>query len=111
EEYLHRLAGKGKPIEGHSSQIRCTGCGATVLLEDKVATDQCPFCLTHLESKPEAATDMIQPEGLLPFAIDERNARQRFNAWVESLWFAPSELRKLANLGQIQGVYLPYWTY
>src|SRR5262249_43912315 len=51
-DYLEKLeAGGGqKPIEGRSSQVRCTGCGAVVLLEDKVVTEQCPFCHTHLEN-------------------------------------------------------------
>jgi predicted RNA-binding Zn-ribbon protein involved in translation (DUF1610 family) len=111
EEYLHRLAGRQRALEGRSSQVRCTGCGAVVLLEDKVATDQCPFCATHLESQPAAAEDMIPPEGVLPFTIADREARQAFNRWIESRWFAPTELRQLANLGKLSGVYLPFWTY
>jgi DNA-directed RNA polymerase subunit RPC12/RpoP len=111
KEYLHRLAGKQTVIEGRSSQVRCTGCGAVVLLEDKLATDRCPFCATHLESQPAAAEGMIPPEGVLPCTVADREAREAFNRWIESRWFAPTELRQLANLGQLQGVYLPFWTY
>ena len=32
-EYLSREEGKGKVIEGRSSEVRCGGCGANVLLE------------------------------------------------------------------------------
>jgi predicted RNA-binding Zn-ribbon protein involved in translation (DUF1610 family) len=110
-EYLHRLAGNRKAIDGRSSQVTCTGCGAVVLLEDKVATDKCPFCATHLESAPTAAEGMILPEGVLPFSVADREARDAFNKWIESRWFAPTELRQLANLGQLSGVYLPFWTY
>jgi DNA-directed RNA polymerase subunit RPC12/RpoP len=112
EEYLAREeAGGGAVIPGRSSETRCTGCGAMVLLEDKVATEDCPFCGTHLENKPEAAHRMIPPESLAPFAVDLRAARESFDGWLGSLWFAPSELRKVANLGQLTGVYVPYWTY
>ncbi len=31
--------------------------------------------------------------------------------WIASLWFRPSALKKLAQLGQIRGVYIPHWTY
>lgn len=110
-EYLGKEESKGSAIPGRSSQCRCTGCGAVVLLEDKVATEACPFCGTHLENAPEAAEAMIQPESLLPFAIDLRKARDRFDQWISGLWFAPTELKKVANLGQLSGVYLPYWTY
>jgi predicted RNA-binding Zn-ribbon protein involved in translation (DUF1610 family) len=110
-EYLDREEAKGKAIEGRSSETRCTGCGAVVLLEDKVATEKCPFCGTHLETKPEAAHAMVPPESLLPFSVDLRAARESFTMWIGSLWFAPTELRKVANLGQLTGVYLPFWTY
>src|SRR4249920_2436335 len=33
-------------IAGHSCQVQCTGCGAVVVLEDRVATDKCPYCGT-----------------------------------------------------------------
>ena len=82
-----------------------------VLLEDKVVTDKCPFCGTHLENKPEAVEGMLPPESLIPFKVDLRAARESFDEWLGSLWFAPSELKKIANLGQLTGVYLPYWTY
>ena len=112
EEYLAKQeAGAESLIAGRSTQTRCTGCGAVVLLEDKVVTEKCPFCSTHLESKPEHAAGMILPESLLPFAVDLRHARMAFDRWLHGLWFAPSELKKVANLGQLSGVYVPYWTY
>jgi predicted RNA-binding Zn-ribbon protein involved in translation (DUF1610 family) len=109
--YLRKVAGQGGVLPGRSSQIRCTGCGAVVLIEDQTVTEKCPFCGTHLENKPEAAEAMIAPEGVLPFAVTDRDARKAFNDWIASRWFAPTELRQLANLGQFAGVYLPFWTY
>jgi DNA-directed RNA polymerase subunit RPC12/RpoP len=111
QDYLTREEGKGRAIEGRSTETRCTGCGAVVLLEDKVATEKCPFCGTHLETKPEAAHAMVPPEAVLPFAVDLRGARESFTRWLHGLWFAPNELKRVAALGQLTGVYLPYWTY
>jgi DNA-directed RNA polymerase subunit RPC12/RpoP len=111
QEYLAREECKGGVIAGRSTETRCTGCGAVVLLEDRVATERCPFCGTHLETKPETAHVMIPPESLLPFKVDLRGAREAFNRWLHGLWFAPNELKRVAALGQLTGVYLPYWTY
>jgi DNA-directed RNA polymerase subunit RPC12/RpoP len=112
EAYLKHRAGVDiTAIPGRSEQVRCTGCGAVVLLEDKLVTDRCPYCSTHLENKPEAAEAMIAPESLLPFAVDQRAARGEFNRWIAGLWFAPSQLKRLADLGQISGIYVPFWTY
>ena len=82
-----------------------------MLLEDKVVTDKCPFCSAHLENKPEAVAGMLPPESLIPFKQDLRAARVSFSTWLERLWFAPTELKTIANLGQLTGVYIPYWTY
>src|SRR5262245_52089442 len=38
EGYLKHHAGVDVTIQGHSEQVRCTGCGAMILLEDKIAT-------------------------------------------------------------------------
>ena len=35
----------------------------------------------------------------------------RSRSGFEGLWFAPTELKSVANLGQLTGVYIPYWTY
>lgn len=98
-------------IEGRDKEVRCGGCGAAVLLDGLTATDACPYCATHLEGKPEAAHALIPPESLLPFAVDKRAADECFRGWLKRLWFAPSSLRELANLGRLTGVYVPFWTY
>lgn len=111
-EYASKLVkGNVGGIAGRSTQTTCGGCGAQVLLEDKVVTDSCPFCSTHLENKPEAVEGMLRPESLIPFRVDLREARESFERWLHGLWFAPTELKRVANLGQLAGVYLPYWTY
>ncbi|HKB01532.1 MAG TPA: hypothetical protein VKD90_04890 [Gemmataceae bacterium] len=112
EDFLeHQEERAGARIAGHSYQVTCTGCGAVVLLEDRVATEKCPYCGTHLENKPEEVRDLIAPESLLPFTVADREARDRFNVWLAGLWFAPTELKRLANLGQFSSVYAPFWTY
>ena len=110
-EYLSREEGKGKILEGRSTEVRCGGCGANVLLEDKVRTEKCPYCMTFLDSEPHIAEAMVPPESVLPFALDLRQSRNAYEQWMKGLWFAPSGLTNLSSLGQLSGVYVPYWTY
>lgn len=112
-QYLNKLrdASKIQGIVGHTNESKCSGCGAMVILDDKIAADQCPFCHTPLEGKANPVEGLIEPESLLPFEYDLRAAREAYSKWLEGLWFAPSELKKIANLGQLTGVYVPYWTY
>src|SRR5262245_8930229 len=112
EEFLEKNEDRGRvAVSDRYSQVTCTGCGAVVVIQDRLATDKCPYCGTHLENKPEAVENLIPPESLLPFTLSDRHARDKFNAWIAGLWFAPTELKQLANLGQFGSVYAPYWTY
>ncbi len=111
DEYLHKQETNAVPGAGMQTQVRCTGCGAQVLVDENVVTDECPFCGTHIENEPETVAGMLPPESVIPFKLDLRDARDAFGRWLTTLWFAPNALKKLANLGQLSGVYLPYWTY
>lgn len=112
EEYLAKQEAIGSAkVQAEVSEVRCPGCGAVVILSDKVQTDRCVYCGTHLENKPQRAENLIQPESLLPFQISDRDAKQIFSKWINGLWFAPTELKKLATLGRFSSVYAPYWTY
>ncbi len=111
ETYLEKQATNETTLDGRSTEVRCGGCGAVVLLEDKVVTDHCPFCAAPLHNAPHTAEAMIAPESLLPFAVSQRKGVEAFNRWIAGLWFAPNSLKQFANLGQLSGVYVPFWTF
>jgi predicted RNA-binding Zn-ribbon protein involved in translation (DUF1610 family) len=111
DDYWRNAGRHGATIVGRSSEVQCKACAAVVLLEDKVVTDKCPYCGNDLENKPVSAEQMILPEGILPFKIDLKRARGAFKQWIDARWFAPSDLRRMADLGQLNGVYVPFWTF
>lgn len=111
EEYWRHTEEAGDTIAGRSSEVRCKVCGAVVLLEDKVVIDQCPYCGNDLENTPVAAASMILPEGILPFRVDMKRAAGAFREWMAGRWFAPNDLKHLADVGRFNGVYVPFWTY
>ena len=110
EEYLSKTSGEST-VAGRSTQVKCNTCGAVVLLEDKVAADKCPYCASFIENKPETAQNMIPPECMLPFVVESKQAIAAFSQWLKSLWFAPSALKHFANLGKLNGVYVPFWAF
>jgi ribosomal protein S27E len=110
-EYWAGANSRGAVLAGRSSEVQCRVCAAVVLLEDKIVTDRCPYCASDLENRPRSAQNMILPEGILPFKIDQKRAVQAFNEWIASRWFAPGDLKRLADRGRLAGVYVPFWTY
>jgi hypothetical protein len=54
----------------------------------------------------------IKPRALLPFLLDEAEARAAMTRWLGRLWFAPNGLEEFTRKGRrMQGIYVPYWTY
>lgn len=91
--------------------LSCTSCGAQVEFDADEHAAECPFCATPLVTDT-GLNRHIKPRGLLPFALDERTARQAMTDWLGRLWFAPSGLQDYARKGRrLQGIYVPYWTF
>ncbi len=91
--------------------VKCDACGAEVDRPEKLTAFACPFCGTDIVTR-EGSRKLVKPKALLPFLLDRKEARERFRAWLGSLWFAPGELKKMARReGRFQGIYLPYWTF
>ena len=89
-------------------EVRCTSCGALTVTAHE--STRCAFCDSPVVLAPEA-DELIPPESLLPFKIETKAARESFKRWVNSRWFAPNDLKHRAQVGRLDGVYLPYWTY
>jgi DNA-directed RNA polymerase subunit RPC12/RpoP len=93
-----------------SQNLVCKQCGATSTVAGDAASAKCAFCGSPVVIET-ASDDAVRPEGVVPFRIDKQAAVTRFRGWVAALWFAPNELRKLAEHDRVVGVYRPYWTY
>ena len=91
--------------------VRCTNCGAESDFTHDVTAGKCPFCGTGIVAQA-ASHRQIKPASLLPFVVTRKQSEDLFKRWLHSLWFAPNDLKKLAERESgIQGVYIPAWTY
>jgi LSD1 subclass zinc finger protein len=92
--------------------VKCGNCGAATSLRPNITSDSCPFCASPIVVSNGTSCSVIRPKYLLPFGIDQKNAFAKFKEWVESLWFAPNDLKQYAeNADRLNGMYIPYWTY
>ncbi len=91
--------------------ISCPNCGAQTEFDSDQHAAECPFCATPVVTDTGTHRH-IKPRGLLPFELDEGNARQALINWLGSLWFAPNGLTDYARKGRkMNGIYVPYWTF
>ena len=59
----------------------------------------------------EAPSDTFRPDGIVPFAIDEPNARERAVRWIRRSWLPPSKLGNVTETDAVEGIYLPFWAF
>ena len=93
------------------STVKCTGCAAEFDFDQNIHADDCPYCGSAIVTGTEDHK-LIKPEALVAFVLDEKEAKERLQRWLSSLWFAPSGVKAYARGdGRLTGVYVPYWTY
>ncbi|MBI5531090.1 MAG: hypothetical protein HY898_00140 [Deltaproteobacteria bacterium] len=108
EEGLAR-ATRGLGTQG--SSVGCRDCGATVNVGPNEQTVKCSFCGSQQVLQQPADPNLIRPESLVPFKIPKEQGHDLFSKWVRSLWFRPSNLKHMAKVQEINGLYVPFWTF
>ena len=112
DEFL-ALVGDGhlKPLTAQALQVQCSGCGSVVSFEPPEVAGACPFCGANIVNQPKAADPLVAPDAVLPFKVPKDQAQTRVRAWLQTRWFAPNALKRMARQDGIAGLYLPFWIY
>jgi len=113
EHDLHSGLGRSAP-RGLGTAVRsatCKECGATVSFTESSTAKRCDFCGSSQILEQQENRNLMRPESVLPFQVDRTQASQKFTAWLRGLWFRPSNLKTLAKVTELSGVYVPYWTF
>ena len=96
--------------QGEARVLSCPACGAEVVLPENLHADRCPYCGESIHMAPRTVRH-IAPQGVLPFGLNRDQASERFRRWVNGLWFAPGDLKRVMESRKPDGVYLPHWTF
>jgi DNA-directed RNA polymerase subunit RPC12/RpoP len=102
---------KAQPVL-ESITVKCGNCAAEFTLDPVIRSADCPFCGTPVVLEDTHKSVILKPQSLLAFALTDQQARERFAAWLQSLWFAPNKVKHYARQGGgLTGMYIPYWTF
>ncbi|MGB0843249.1 MAG: primosomal protein N' (replication factor Y) - superfamily II helicase [Alphaproteobacteria bacterium] len=90
---------------------KCHACAAEFEFDPHQHAQNCPFCSTAIVADTSTANH-IKPHGVVPFAVTEKDARDKVANWLKGLWFAPTKVKAYAReAAGFEGIYSPYWTY
>ncbi len=74
-------------------QVKCQNCGANILIDSFSLLDKCTYCggstLVDIDE-----IKSIKPDGVLPFSIDQKQAKEFFASGLKGKMFIPSVLKK-----------------
>ncbi|WP_437224310.1 hypothetical protein SH661x_003574 [Planctomicrobium sp. SH661] len=98
--------------QAERNEVRCESCGADVLFEGTLTSTKCPYCGSPIQrEKIHRGGFRIPVEGVLAFRVTEDRANMIFSRWVRTRWFAPNDFKHAGRDKNLNGVYLPCWTF
>ena len=88
----------------------CPTCSHSVVFEAAREGAICPACQTPLLRPPHESDMPIRPTGVVPFRIDEADARDRLRAWWHRQRGSDPRTRHLEP-APLVARYVPYWQF
>lgn len=98
------MKGHGKPLQEQA--FHCNGCGAEFILPPKQISANCVYCDSPHVVSLEKTKDLLAPDAILPFAVDQKQAIKNLIQWVEKNQITPEKKVELPR-----GLYLSLWTF
>jgi DNA-directed RNA polymerase subunit RPC12/RpoP len=106
------LAGRAAPQVAGEKEVVCQNCGGHTTFTGSLTATRCPYCATPIQRDDvHQAPARLAVDGVLPFGVDEKRARDSVEKWINSRWFAPTEFKKYKQTGAFNSVYVAYFTY
>jgi DNA-directed RNA polymerase subunit RPC12/RpoP len=93
-------------------EVACQNCGGTTEFAGTLTATKCPYCATPIQRDDvHNAPARLPVDGVVPFRVDGKQARQLIEKWVTKRWFAPTNFKKYRELGAFSSLYTAYFTY
>jgi DNA-directed RNA polymerase subunit RPC12/RpoP len=86
-------------------QLRCEGCAIEFTLTPETLSVTCPYCESVYVTETAENREIVPPQALIPFLLNQDEARQALGKWFRRYDIAP------VHLSPIVGIYLPVWTF
>ncbi len=98
------VKGQLTPVAMHT--VECKACGATYTLPPDQMTFNCAYCGSSYVLKQVETRNLVLPNGLIPFSVDENRAKLALHVWMQHLY-----KKTLPFDSPGHGFYLPAWVY
>ena len=102
---------EGKQAEpGKLVLYNCPSCGAQITTDSTTAASVCYYCHNPVVLADRISGD-LEPDLVIPFAIDKKQAADIFKKWVAQHQYVPRDFYSDRQVELLSGVYFPYWIF
>lgn len=91
------------------TQFSCSICGRKHITASDIDLDNCPSCGSNQLEK--IVNVEYEPDGVIPFKLNQEKALESFASWVKKRRFAPNNLKKMAKTKCLKGIYFPIYNF
>lgn len=95
---------------GEAALYTCPSCGAEVVTDATTAATFCYYCHNPVVLSGRLSGEYL-PDFVLPFAMDKREATNRFLDWIGKKKFVPRSFFSKDQIEKFSGIYFPYLLY
>lgn len=96
--------------DAEENQYVCDNCSAKIVVSAEQSSFVCPFCGTNHVQKTNEFVG-LKPNALLPFTFNKEKALEYGKNWARKKFFAPTKFKKHLKNDNLQGVYVPCFTF
>jgi hypothetical protein len=94
--------------EDNICSFKCEGCGAEVVSDKTTSMSaKCSWCRNNL-IPGDVVSSEFTPDGIIPFAISEKQAVDSFQKWVRKHWFVRKGFGNVDDV-IVKPVYYPFY--
>lgn len=98
------------PELGQLSLYNCGSCGAEIIANTETAALTCPYCGNNIVLTDKVSGN-LKPDGVIPFRIEPKQLPAAVRAFYKGKHLLPRGFFSDASIGEVQGVYVPFWVY
>jgi len=89
---------------------RCPSCAGELIGDATTAATRCPYC-GNPAVLPTQLGGAFRPDEVIPFKLDKQAAIAAFAENLKGKRLLPKKFRDENTLGEITGVYVPFWLF
>lgn len=101
---------KKETVYEEEQEFICENCGAVIVTDAETSATVCAYCGSAV-ALGERLHGKLAPDKVIPFTVSKEEAKAGYKKWAKNGLLTPKDFMTERRLGEITGIYVPFWLY